>query len=794
MTSIPSLHLLHSSSFSPQEYINVLFDSNYISQTSNSIPTSKDSIENRNLNNFHSNVTENYQSLPDPHEILSQHQFLLHEKIKETSIKFQNLQESSNIHEIIADMSQKVEYLINKLESISIKHYNEENQNISYSSETNKLNSNEFSFNSSKDPFEKLKEWFTIREKLEHCCKILKTAQIVSEGIESLKPLDNNYIMDNTNEIKRISNSIIVIQKAFLILKQDGYDKHFHQQQQRVDRYLKRMEEFIRERFIEIFRKRERWISRGEVQEKTNLIISEAKEEVKIAQNINVLESVFKQYIERECKETILKNWNNIIGKQISSKSIEMSEPLSQQLPLLYNPIITFLNRDSNFYLQIFEGTKFQAFQLFIIEILTPLIPQIQSFLKQGSFPDAISCYEISVNFVNQIDSIIKKFSAIHEDTNLVKNEQENVRKCVLHPYQSLKQNYASLERNYFRSYLETYLSVYKCNRIEVDMLEIFILNVKTSTEQLFNSLREGISRCLMFTNGIELPSLIQTINQEIKRFSVKTSSLMNGFQNTYLTPSMRPKLPYSNRLLIQHFLHLFQICKIFIYQSIEFTKEIRNIILKSEEEIRKFSSNLIEKSAIIKFLKDLSMEDSAPFKELIDKTHELFKQSIYCTQKVLTLPIKENLRAVPQMTVWSHASISQNHTAPQDYIQNIYQHLVELPGDLQLFENNLQEDFKEIEIPNWLTIVCEEAIKQLKDTIVQIPTLSEFGRKQLLTDINYFTPLVQILIQKTDPEIFELTQLIQCNTKEEFQKQRANCENLPKHYQQRLKKIIQFQ
>ncbi|XP_013416401.1 conserved oligomeric Golgi complex subunit 7 [Lingula anatina] len=525
---------------------------------------------------------------------------------------------------------------------------------------------------------------------------------------------------------------------------------------------------------------------------------------VKIFSNIDRLPQLYKYY--HKCHKTqLLNQWKTIV-------ETNQEETVVEWLSEFYDQMFSTWHTQVQWCSQVFKEPEKIVSQLLTetLAAMEPSIPYcIANFLESKSSPlDALmEVLQVSERFAKSIETALES----HAEGPLGSEYSATLAMAIYAPYRSYVQRY----ENYEEAALSTHL-----NNIPLDKQEVMdsVRVLGESVNKLFSAANKGNERCLKLTHGCGYISLLQALKNYFINYGKEFRRVLTNLREKI---KMGDNDPWA---LFQHSLRIIQTCGELILHVEELDDSLMSNILHSigkqtpstpkiGGEIRlrvnpfhQYTELLIEK-----------VEDREALELLVTKLEEEMPSVLEVVKKdfsalsvdahrfafdIVFAQIKEHLQEVSTMEIWTSASAGGALTAdlptfslsPQEYITQVGQYLMTIPQHLEPFTTQdnpallvavkhgklpyteEQESFEQI-ADLWLESMARGAMHMYCEEILKIPEITAHASRQLVTDIDYLSNVLDDLGLQPSETVKNIETLLKCS-KDNFDEE---SENMPR-------------
>ncbi|TRY94869.1 hypothetical protein DNTS_026287 [Danionella cerebrum] len=455
---------------------------------------------------------------------------------------------------------------------------------------------------------------------------------------------------------------------------------------------------------------------------------------------------------------------------------------------------------------------------------MTPSIPEcIEAAVKRSAPGDGLELllelHQTAVNFGRCLESTM---SPQLGECNLLKVAELVC--SVYSPYKSYHLQYGGLEE----TNLLIQLSAVPLERGEV--LDC-VLELSHSVQKVFALASAAVDRCVKFTDGLGVCGLIKALralfNKYVSDFSVTLQSIRKKYKLEEVPASEEFTEDWA---AFQNSVRIIAACGELLRQCGEFEQQLSNKILGragrflwegfNPRSLTGLQEGVAERRSQKNPWQEynyLQQSDNAAYNNLLETLHSLKEKGtgnsslLAETRAALTrlnqqanqlafdsvfLQIKRQLLLLSKPAACASADQSETLTedlpafslSPQEYITNIGQFMMSLPLHLEPFVSQVDpalelalhtgklpyppeqgDDVPELEntADYWLGSVARATMQTYCEVILQLPELSAHATKQLTTDIDYLSNVMDALGLQTTRNLQNIQTLLRAKPDE---------------------------
>ncbi|GMH45907.1 hypothetical protein BSKO_13870 [Bryopsis sp. KO-2023] len=335
----------------------------------------------------------------------------------------------------------------------------------------------------------------------------------------------------------------------------------------------------------------------------------------------------------------------------------------------------------------------------------------------------------------------------------------------LFQPFESEVRRYAVLEKEELISTVEKFSSGVEVMEGEREVgVEAMVSKIVESVGTMFKAGDEAVERCMGFTGGTELGSLLPAMDSALDRYYLWLLSSLKTIRSKSLGGAAGgPGSPADMASVLQ----LLRVSCRLEDRIGDLTKKLRDALVGLAPKLKEAASDIRAN------LSDLATSrlqgDPASLKSLItlvsdaealqfsaiplsERAHNGFKAaSEALVFDVLMRKLRENMSGLAKMPEWSKGAMSSGGVnLPQfsayalPYVTSSGEYLMVLPQQLEALVGGEGEEEKQLEEEEelagiWLDKIVSGAAELYADEILQIPSLTAQGCAQLAADVQYF-------------------------------------------------------
>ncbi|KAK7114475.1 conserved oligomeric Golgi complex subunit 7-like [Littorina saxatilis] len=508
-------------------------------------------------------------------------------------------------------------------------------------------------------------------------------------------------------------------------------------------------------------------------------------------EDMDRLPQLYKYY--HKCYKTqLIQSW-----KTISEGDGSFSEKLAELYDLLL----------STWHMQVmWTSTVFKDPVPVILDMLTDAITTLDPTLSAcfaehlQQNPDTLTALsdlkQISERFAKSMETAVEVYMT---DSMAEAKSLERLLQAVYQPYRPYLVKYKVFE--------EVALSK-DLDNIKLDHEEIFdtVQLLSESVSKIFSAANNSSTRCLQLTNGCCFLGLLEAYKTFFSSYTREFRRVVVNIREKCRAGQSEESEDWSN---FQHSLRIIQTCGMLIMQMEELDKQLIASVLKAlvpltqayAEHAKKvnsrtqtlafqaslFLSNKEDIEALETFVIKLEEGDTpSVLTEVMADLGRLSEELHKFAFEIVFAQLKNYLANVSTMEIWTSQSAGGALTsdlptfslAPQEYITKIGQYLMTLPQHLDPF--TLQDSpaltvalrhsklpyTSEQEPPEhladlWLESVARGTMHVFGEEMLKILQLTSHGAKQLITDIEYLTNVLDDLGLQTSETLTQIDTLL---------------------------------
>ncbi|KAK7454688.1 hypothetical protein BaRGS_00039554, partial [Batillaria attramentaria] len=523
----------------------------------------------------------------------------------------------------------------------------------------------------------------------------------------------------------------------------------------------------------------------------------------RIFEDMERLPQLYKYY--HKCYKTqILQSWKTISESQSDNTLVE-------RLTELYDMLL------STWHMQImWTSTVFKEPVPVILDMLTDALltldPSLStcfgSHLQQcaDTLDTLVELKQISDRFAKSMETAVDAYitDSLAEATSL-----EHLLQAVYQPYRPYLVKYKVFEEVALSKALD---------RIKLDHEEIFdtVQLLSESVSKIFSAANTSSERCRKLSNGCCYLDLLEAYKTFFSSYTREFRRVVVNIREKCKAGESEEGEDWSN---FQHSLRIIQTCGFLITQTEELDKNLISSILQclahltssrspTRDQGKRFNlriqtlafqgSLFLSKPEDIEALESFVMkleEGDTPsvMTEVMTDLSRLSEEVHKFAFEMVFAQLKNYLSDVSTMEIWTSQSAGGAMTsdlptfslAPQEYITKIGQYLMTLPQHLDPFtvqdspaltvalRHSKLPYTSEQEPPEhladlWLESVARGTMHVFAEEMLKIQELTPHGTKQLITDLEYLTNVLDDLGLQTSETLTQIDALLRA-TPDEF-------------------------
>uniref|UniRef100_A0AAR2LTV6 Conserved oligomeric Golgi complex subunit 7 n=1 Tax=Pygocentrus nattereri TaxID=42514 RepID=A0AAR2LTV6_PYGNA len=502
--------------------------------------------------------------------------------------------------------------------------------------------------------------------------------------------------------------------------------------------------------------------------------------------------------------------------------------PLKQQLSEFYDTLLSTWHTQLQWTTQVFKN-PYEVVTVLMIQTLGAMVPSIPITITaaldrcpaESRLDTLLELHQTAANFSRSLETAMQPHLSMCE-CNLLKVGE--LVSSVYSPYKSYQMQYGDLEE----TNLLIQLSAVPLERGEV--LDC-VLELTHSVQKVFGLAAAAVDRCVKLTDGLGVCGLIKALRALFSKYVSDFSVTLQSIRKKYrLEDTPTSEVFTEDWTAFQNSIRIIATCGELLRQCGAFEQQLSNKILGKAGRFLwegfnpRSLSGLQEGGAERRGQKNpwqeynyLQQSSTADYNNLLETLHTL-KVCLYLmcvllseTRAALTrlnqqanqlafdsvfLQIKHQLCLISKPEGWSSAGLGETLTenlptfslSPQECITNIGQYIMSLPLHLEPFVTQEDpalelalhtgklpyppeqgDDVPELEntADYWLGSIARATMQTYCDVILQIPELSPRATKQLVTDIDYLSNVMDALGLQTSRTLQNITTLLRSKPEE---------------------------
>ncbi|XP_072536239.1 conserved oligomeric Golgi complex subunit 7 [Salminus brasiliensis] len=508
-------------------------------------------------------------------------------------------------------------------------------------------------------------------------------------------------------------------------------------------------------------------------------------------------------------------------------ESVCQSEaPLQQQLSEFYDTLLSTWHTQLQWTSQVFKN-PYEVVTVLMIQTLGAMVPSIPESIAaaldrcpaESRLETILELHQTAANFSRSLETAMQPHLS---ECNLLKVCE--LVSCVYSPYKTYQMQYGELEE----TNLLILLSAVPLERGEV--LDC-VLELTHSVQKVFGLAAAAVDRCVKLTDGLGVCGLIKALRSLFSKYVSDFSVTLQSIRKKYkLEETPTSEVFTEDWTAFQNSVRIIATCGELLRQCGAFEQQLSNKILGKAGRFLwegfnpRSLSGLQEGGAERRGQKNpwqeynyLQQSSTADYNTLLETLHTLKEKGtgnsslLSETRAALTrlnqqanqlafdsvfLQIKHQLCLANKPEGRSSAGLGETLTenlptfslSPQEYITNIGQYVMSLPLHLEPFVTQEDpalelalhtgklpyppeqgDDVPELEntADYWLGSIARATMQTYCDVILQIPELSPHATKQLATDIDYLSNVMDALGLQTSRTLQNITTLLRAKPEE---------------------------
>jgi len=529
---------------------------------------------------------------------------------------------------------------------------------------------------------------------------------------------------------------------------------------------------------------------------------------VRIFTDIDRLPQLCKYY--HNCKKgNLMRTWRQILDEKCDETVMEWMNEFYESLVTLWHTEISWCS-------QLFGDHAMHMLCELITDVLTSLGPEMNACIEKHlqtqahSLAAIIDLKQISERFSKNIENAVdSKSSAKPEVEHL--NDLERLSASIFLPFQSFISGYRQLEESTLCSHLD---KIILDHSEPIDCVRLLV----ESVNKLFTAANKANERCIYFTNGCGYVSLFAALKTYFNKYLIEFSRVLTN---------LREKCPAARRCGVegedwswfQNSLRIIQTCGDLLIQLDELDLTLMSDMVRSVTPHCHLPMSPTRERGDSTYLSPFhdypkillaKREDRAALEAMYVSIDEGDSQSVLDdTRKQLCIlsvsvhqfaydivfaPLRSQLSDVPNMDIWQSetaggalaSELPSFSLSPQEYITKAGQYLLTLPLQLEPFtleENpSLIAALKHGKLPHateqdlssaehladvWLESVARGTMHTYCEQVLKINNITRMATRQLTTDINYLSNVLDDLGLTSSDLLRDLVTLLEAEGKD---------------------------
>lgn len=518
-------------------------------------------------------------------------------------------------------------------------------------------------------------------------------------------------------------------------------------------------------------------------------------------------------------------------------ESVCQSEaPLKQQLSEFYDTLLSTWYTQLQWSCQVFKN-PYEVVTVLMIQTLSAMLPSIPECIAaalercpaESRLDTILELHQTTASFSHSLEKAMQPHLV---ECNMLKVCE--LVACVYAPYKSHQMQYGELEENNLLIQLSAV-------PLECGEVLDCVLELTHSVQKVFGLAAAALERCVKFTDGLGVCGLIKALRALFTKYVSDFSITLQSIRKKYkLEDTPTSEVFTEDWTAFQNSVRIIATCGELLRQCGTFEQQLSNKILGKASRFLwegfnpRSLSGLQEGGAERRGQKNpwqdynyLQQSSTAEYNTLLETLHTLKEKGtgnsslLSDTRAALTrlnqqanqlafdsvfLQIKRQLCLLNKQEVRGSAALGETLTedlptfslSPQEYITNIGQYIMSLPLHLEPFVTQEDpalelalhtgklpyppeqgDDVPELEntADYWLGSIARATMQTYCDVILQTPELNTQATKQLATDIDYLSNVMDALGLQTSRTLQNITALLRAKP-EEF---RQTAKSLPR-------------
>ncbi|XP_016146878.1 conserved oligomeric Golgi complex subunit 7 [Sinocyclocheilus grahami] len=494
--------------------------------------------------------------------------------------------------------------------------------------------------------------------------------------------------------------------------------------------------------------------------------------------------------------------------------------PLKQQLSEFYDTLLSTWHTQLQWSSQVFKNPC-EVLTVLMIQTLGAMVPSIPDCIAvalRRSSGDSrldvlLELHQTAANFSRSLEAAMQPQLG---ECNLLKVAE--LVSCVYSPYKTYQMQFGELEE----TNLLIQLSAVPLERGEV--LDC-VLELTHSVQKVFGLAAAAVDRCVKFTDGLGVCGLIKALRALFSKYVSDFSVTLQSIRKKYkLEDTPTSEVFNEDWTAFQNSVRIIAACGELLRQCGAFEQQLSNKILGragrflwegfNPRSLTGLQEGVAERRSQKNPWQEynyLQQTNTAEYNTLLETLHSLKEKGtgnsslLAETRGALTrlnqqanrlafdsvfLQIKQQLFLLNKPEGRGSANLSQTLTddlpafslSPQEYITNIGQYIMSLPLHLEPFVTaedpalelalhtgklpyppEQGDDVPELEntADYWLGSIARATMQTYCDVILQLPELSPHATKQLATDIDYLSNVMDALGLQTSRTLQNMVTLL---------------------------------
>ncbi|XP_030622957.1 conserved oligomeric Golgi complex subunit 7 [Chanos chanos] len=496
----------------------------------------------------------------------------------------------------------------------------------------------------------------------------------------------------------------------------------------------------------------------------------------------------------------------------------QSDSPLKQQLSEFYDTLLSTWHTQLQWSSQVFKN-PYEVVTVLMIQTLAAMVPSIPECISvalercQGDsrLDSLLELHQTAANFSRSLETAMLPHLG---ECNLLKVAE--LVACVYSPYKSYQLQYGELE--------ETNLLI-QLSAVPLERGEVLdcVLELTHSVQKVFGLAAAAVDRCVRLTDGLGVCGLIKALRALFSKYVSDFSVTLQSIRRKYkLEDTPTSEVFSEDWTAFQNSVRIIATCGELLRQCGAFEQQLSNKILGKAgrflwegfnprslsglqeglserrgqknpwQEYNYLQGSTVEFNNLLETLHSMKEKGTGNSSLLADTRSALTRLNQQANQLAFDsvfLQIKHQLCLLskPQSR---GADLGETLTedlptfslSPQEYITNIGQYIMSLPLHLEPFVTQEDpalelalhtgklpyppesgDDVPELEntADYWLGSIARATMQTYCDVILQIPELSPHATKQLVTDIDYLSNVMDALGLQTSRTLQNIVSLL---------------------------------